>query len=56
MDYFFFELSGQFDISQIHKIFFGDVGIEVLFVVVKRIKRVIVELTFVLVVIHLNKL
>lgn len=35
--YFFFELSGQFNVSEVHEIFFGDVRVKVLFVSIEGI-------------------
>jgi hypothetical protein len=51
-DYFLFKLSGKFDISQVHEILLCDVGIEILLVVVKGIEGVVVELAFILIVVH----
>jgi hypothetical protein len=50
--YFFFELPCEFDVTEIHKIFLGDMRIKVFFVGVIGIKRVIVKLAFVFVVVH----
>jgi len=50
--YFFFELSSKFYISKIHQVLFGYVRIQIFFVVIEGIKRVIIELTFVFVVVH----
>lgn len=50
--YLLLELPGKLDITEIHEILLGDMRIEIFFVVGKGIKRVVVELTFVLVVVH----
>jgi hypothetical protein len=50
--YLLLELPGKLDIAQIHEIFLGDMRIEIFLVVGKGIKRVIIELAFVLVVVH----
>jgi hypothetical protein len=50
--YFFFELSGEFDVAEVHQILFGDVGVEVLLVGGEGVEGVIVELAFILVVVH----
>lgn len=45
-------MPGEFDITEVHEIFFGDMGIKVFFVGAEGVKRVVVELTFVFVVVH----
>lgn len=52
-EYLFFELAGEFDITEVHEILFGDMGIEVLFVGVEGVERMVVELAFVFVVVHI---
>ena len=50
----FFELSGEFDIAEIHFILFGDVFVKVLIVGLELVEGVVVELAFVLVVVHVQ--
>ena len=52
-EYLLFELTGEFDITEVHEILFGDMGIEVLFVGVEGVERMVVELAFVFVVVHI---
>ena len=45
-------MPGQLDVSKIHEILFGDMGVEILFVAGEGIQRVVVEFALVLVVVH----
>jgi hypothetical protein len=50
--YFLFELASKLYIPQIHEILLSDMRIEIFLIVVKGIKRVIIELAFIFIVVH----